>query len=53
MTKLNRYFKAKDQSIWNAAMSEELKALEKNYTLTLMTLPKGKKDMYDVNGCIK
>jgi hypothetical protein len=28
--KLNSYKKAKDQLIWNIAMKEEIKALEKN-----------------------
>jgi hypothetical protein len=37
------YSTAKDQPIWRAAMSEELKTLEKNETWSLVTLPKGKK----------
>jgi Reverse transcriptase (RNA-dependent DNA polymerase) len=37
------YSTAKDHPIWRATMSEELKALEKNETWSLITLPKGKK----------
>jgi hypothetical protein len=36
------YSTAKDHPIWRATMSEELKALEKNETWSLITLPKGK-----------
>jgi hypothetical protein len=43
MEELTSYLEAKDQPIWNAAMSEELKALKKNSTWTLVPLPKGKK----------
>jgi Reverse transcriptase (RNA-dependent DNA polymerase) len=39
----NSYQEAKDQLIWNIAMKDEIKALEKNKTWTLVPLPKGKK----------
>jgi hypothetical protein len=39
------YKEAKNQPIWNIAMKDENKALEKNETWTLMPLCKGKKSV--------
>jgi hypothetical protein len=39
------YQEAKDQLIWNITMKDEIKALEKNKTWTLVPLPKGKKSI--------
>jgi hypothetical protein len=39
----NNYKEAKYQLIWNIAMKDEINALDKNKTRTLIPLPKGKK----------
>jgi hypothetical protein len=39
---LGSYNEAKNQSIWKTSKNEELKALEKNKTWTLVTLPEEK-----------
>jgi hypothetical protein len=39
---LNNYKEVKDQPILNIVMKDEIKALEKNDTWTLVPLPKGK-----------